>query len=262
MKKLRSITHKAASRVIPPVLAVAALLGVWQFLSVSGVMPSFMMPSPYKTAAAFAEDFFVLCRHGAVTLYEAFLGLAIGIAVSFLIATVMDACKPVNHALYPILVASQTVPSVAIAPLLLLWFGYGTLPKIVLIVVTTFFPITVNLIDGFASADQDAMNLMKAMGAGPLKRYVNIKLPGALGYFFSGLKISVSYSIVGAVISEWLGGTAGLGVYMTRTRKSFAYDRMFAVIFFIAAVSLLLMLLVTWIRWLVMPWERKNKKHD
>ena len=108
-------------------------------------------------------------------------------------------------------------------------------------------------------SDPDAIKLLKSMGAGPVKRFVHIKLPYSMGYFFSGLKISVTYSIVGAVISEWLGGTSGLGVFMTRVRKSFAYDRMFAVILFISAISLLLLLAVNIIRWLVMPWERRSK---
>lgn len=247
-------------RVLPPFVAISFLLGVWQGLSQSGVIPSFMLPSPMATATAFVQDFGILCNHGATTLLEAFLGLGIGIILGFIIATLMDAIEPIRHALYPILVASQTIPTIAIAPLLLLWLGYGILPKIVLIILTTFFPITVSLIDGFAAADPDAMKLMRSMGANHFQIYRHIKLPGSLGYFFSGLKISVSYSIVGAVISEWLGGTVGLGVYMTRTRKSFAYDRMFAVIFFIIFVSLLLIGLVSLVRYFIMPWERTQKK--
>lgn len=259
MKKSNS-AYNIIKHVVPPVAAVAVLIGVWELLSVSGAIPSFMLPSPGKVAKAFVTDFGTLCYHGATTLYEAFLGLTIGIVLSFLIATVMDAIPIVRRALYPIMVTSQTIPSIAIAPLLILWLGYGVMPKIVLIVITTFFPITVSLIDGFAAADPDAMNLMKSMGGNAYDRYRHIKLPGSLGYFFSGLKISVSYSIVGAVISEWLGGTRGLGVYMTRTRKNFAYDRMFAVILFIALVSLLLIGIVALIKWWVMPWDRKQQK--
>ena len=171
----------------------------------------------------------------------------------------MDACRPLYNALYPVIVVTQTIPSIAIAPLLTLWLGYGITPKIVLVVITTFFPIAVGLLDGFKAADPDALKLLKSMGAGPVKRFIHIKLPHSLGYFFSGLKISVAYSIVGAVISEWLGGSSGLGVFMTRVRKSFAYDRMFSVIIFISGISLLLMLAVIIIKWLVMPWERRSK---
>lgn len=225
-------------------------------------MPSFMMPSPGKVWHAFVSDWDILLLHARTTLWEAFLGLGIGILVSVLVSIFMDSFKTVHHALYPILIVTQTIPSVALAPLLLLWFGYGTTPKIILIAITTFFPIAIGLLDGYQSADPDALSLLKSMGAGPVKRFVHIKLPYSLGYFFSGLKISVTYSIVGAVISEWLGGQSGLGVFMTRVRKSFAYDRMFSVILFISALSLLLILLVNLLKWWMMPWERKNKKHE
>lgn len=268
MKKSQNITCKTTAhkviriitgKVIPPVIAVALFVGLWQYLSGSDLMPSFMMPSPAKVLKAFADDWNILLEHAATTLKEAFTGLFIGIALSFVISIIMDACRPVYNALYPVLIVTQTIPSIAIAPLLTLWLGYGTTPKIVLIVITTFFPIAVGLLDGFKAADTDALRLLKSMGAGPVKRFIHIKLPYSLGYFFSGLKISVAYAVVGAVISEWLGGTSGLGVFMTRVRKSFAYDRMFSVIIFISGVSLLLMLAVIILKWLIMPWERRSK---
>ena len=255
----RNCFGKIISKSLPFITAAFLLLLIWQIVSASGLVPGYMMPSPLKVCTAFWEDFSILCYHGLITVYEALAGLFIGIIFSFIIAVLMDLCPIIRNGLYPMLVVSQTIPSIAIAPLLLLWFGYGVLPKILLIVVTTFFPITVSLLDGFASADKDSLNLLKTMGANSFRQFIHIKFPGALRYFFAGLKISVSYSVVGAVISEWLGGTRGLGVYMTRVRKSFAYDKMFAVILFIAGVSLLLLLLVSIIKWLVMPWERKNK---
>jgi len=154
------------------------------------------------------------------------------------------------------LIITQTIPTVAIAPLLVLWLGYGILPKISLIIITSFFPITIGLLDGFKSADPDALNLLKAMGATRMQRFVHIKLPSSISNFFSGLRISVSYSIIGAVVAEWLGGFSGLGVYMTRVRKSYSFDKMFAVIFFISIISLLLMMGVSLLQRAVMPWER------
>ncbi|NLK64386.1 MAG: ABC transporter permease subunit, partial [Tissierellia bacterium] len=136
------------------------------------------------------------------------------------------------------------------------------LPKVTLIVLTTFFPITVSLLEGFHSADIDAINLLKAMGGNRLQCFVHIKLPSALNQFFSGLKISVSYSVVGAVIAEWLGGLSGLGVYMTRVRKSYSFDKMFAVIFFISIISLILMFAVSYLSRAVMPWENKKNRKD
>lgn len=222
-------------------------------------MPSFMMPSPSKVWKAFLADRAILWEHAKTTLTEAGIGLAIGIALSFVISTIMDFCRPAYNAFYPILIVTQTIPTVAIAPLLTLWMGFEMQPKIVLIVLTTFFPITVALLDGYKSADPDSIRLLKTMGAGAIKCFIHIKLPYSLGYFFSGLKISVAYAIVAAVISEWLGGTKGLGVFMTRCRKSFAYDRLFSVIIYISVISLILMLIVLLVKWLLMPWERRSK---
>ncbi len=257
--KAAKTARAAVSNVLPPLIAVTAILLFWNYLSGSGVMPSYMMPSPITVCRAFVRDWGILWEHAATTLKEAGLGLAIGIAAGFVISVLMDAWKPLHSALYPIVIVSQTIPSIAIAPLLTLWLGFGTTPKIVLIVITTFFPITVGLLDGFKAADPDAVKLLRSMGAGPVKLFIHIKLPCSLGYFFSGLKISVAYSIVGAVISEWLGGTSGLGVFMTRVRKSFAYDRMFSLIIFISLISLLLILAVIILKWLIMPWERRSK---
>jgi ABC-type nitrate/sulfonate/bicarbonate transport system permease component len=149
---------------------------------------------------------------------------------------------------------------VAIAPLLVLWFGYEMLPKIILIVIATFFPITIGVLEGFRSADRDTINLLRSMGAGKWQIFCYIKLPGAMGQFFASLRISAAYSVVGAVISEWLGGFSGLGVYMTRVKKAFSFDKMFAVIFLISFISLLLMKLVDYLQMKCMPWE--EKKHE
>lgn len=131
-------------------------------------------------------------------------------------------------------------------------------PKITLVVLTTFFPITISLLDGFKSADKDSINLIKSMGGGNFKIFLHIKLPSALEQFFSGLKVSASYSVVGAVISEWLGGFEGLGVYMTRVKKAYAFDKMFAVIILVSLVSLALMGVVALLKSLAMPYKRKK----
>lgn len=199
-------------------------------------------------------------QHLGVTLTEAFLGLGCGITFGFLMAVLMDRFEFLNKAFYPIVVLTQTIPTVAIAPLLVLWFGYEMMPKVILIVIVTFFPITVGLLNGFRSADKDAINLLRAMGAGKFQIFRYIKLPGAMSQFFASLRISAAYSVVGAVISEWLGGFAGLGVYMTRVKQAFAFDKMFAVIFLISFISLLLMKLVDFLQIKCMPWE--NKKHE
>ena len=251
MKKFQNITDKIA-----PGIIIAVLLMIWQILSMVNIIPKFMLPSPFEVVKAFVLDFPLLMEHTKITLLEAFLGLGLGIILGFAVAVVMDRFEYAYKMIYPVLIISQTIPTVAIAPLLVLWLGYGILPKITLIVMTSFFPITIGLLDGFSSADKDMLNLLKTMGATPFQNFVHVKLPGSLGYFFAGLRISVSYSIIGAVVAEWLGGFSGLGVYMTRVRKSYSFDKMFAVIFLISAISLLLMYLVKKIQKWCMVWEK------
>lgn len=241
---------------LPSMAAIAAILIVWQILSGTGVIPKFMLPSPIDVVLAFAGDFGLLMGHARVTLVEAFLGLGLGIFTGFLVAVLMEHFPLIYKAFYPLVVVTQTVPAVAIAPLLVLWLGYDIAPKIALIVITTFFPITVGLLDGFRSADPDTVNLLRAMGATRFQIFRYIKLPSSMSHFFAGLRISASYSIVGAVIAEWLGGFSGLGVYMTRVKKSYSFDKMFAVIFLISFISLILMYAVNLLQKKCMPWEK------
>lgn len=217
-----------------------------------------MLPSPTDVAKAFIDNFSIMMKQAAVTLQEAVYGLLIGIVLAFIVAVLMDSFSFLRKAIYPILVITQTIPTIAIAPLLVLWMGFGMAPKITLVVITTFFPIAIGLLGGFESVDEDAIHLMRAMGANKFQIFRYTKLPGAAPSFFSGLRISASYAVVGAVVSEWLGGFEGLGVYMTRVKKAYAFDRMFAVIVFISVISLLLMLLVTLLEKAVMPWQNKE----
>ena len=208
---------------------------------------------------AFADNFSIMMKQAAVTLQETLYGLLIGIAIAFVIASLMDRFTIINKALYPVLVVTQTIPTIAIAPLLVLWMGFGMAPKITLVVITTFFPIAIGLLNGFQSVDEDAINLMRSMGARRLQIFRIIKLPNATASFFSGLRISAAYAVVGAVVSEWLGGFEGLGVYMTRVKKAYAFDKMFAVIVFISAISLVLMGIVVLLEKISMPWVHKKE---
>ena len=222
-------------------------------------VPAYMLPSPIDVVKAFADNFSIMMKQAAVTLQETLYGLLIGIAIAFVIASLMDRFTIINKALYPVLVVTQTIPTIAIAPLLVLWMGFGMAPKITLVVITTFFPIAIGLLNGFQSVDEDAINLMRSMGARRLQIFRIIKLPNATASFFSGLRISAAYAVVGAVVSEWLGGFEGLGVYMTRVKKAYAFDKMFAVIVFISAISLVLMGIVVSLEKISMPWVHKKE---
>ena len=159
-RKYQNITGKLA-----PVISVFAVVLIWFVFCEGEIVPAYMLPSPVDVGKAFISDFPILMKHAAVTLQEAIYGLLLGIVLAFVIATLMDRFPFLYKAVYPLLVISQTIPTIAIAPLLVLWMGFSMAPKITLVVVTTFFPITVSLLDGYRSVDADAVSLMRSMGA-------------------------------------------------------------------------------------------------
>ena len=237
-KKSQSITN-----ILIPTLFILFLLLLWESLSRFRIVDPLILPSFTDTIKAFIGDFKLLMNHLGYTLLEAFLGLSIGIALAFILSLLMDNSDILYKCFKPIIVLTQTVPSVAIAPLLILWFGYDMTPKVILIVIITFFPIAIGLLDAFKNVNPKELDFFKSMNASRFQIYRYLKLPSARVNFFSGLKISLTYSIVGAVISEWLGGFHGLGVYMIRVKKAYAFDKMFAAIMLISVISLLLMAL-------------------
>ena len=249
-KKYQSIRSK-----LYPLLFIFLLILIWGLICMSGAVPPFMLPSPYKVVLALLGDFPLLMSHAAVTLAEALIGLSLSVVFGVLAAVFMDRFESMYLAAYPILVLTQTVPAIAIAPLLILWMGFGIAPKVLLIFITCFFPITVSTLSGLRSVDSDIISLLRSMGASAMQILIRAKLKASLESFFAGLKLAAAYSIIGAVITEWLGGSAGLGVYMTRVRKAYALDKMFAAIILISLVSLLLMKLVDVIHKKSMPWR-------
>ena len=234
---------------------ILGLLALWQGVSAARLIPPYMLPGPLEVGRALLGDAPLLARHTARTLFEALFGLALGVAAAFMLALVMDASPRVKAALSPLLLLTQTVPAIAFAPLLVLWMGFGAAPKTALVFLTCFFPIAVALLNGFAQSDIDAIRLLRSMGASNIQVYRYIKIPGAMVHFFSGLKISTAYAVAAAVIAEWLGGDAGLGVYMTRVRKSYSFDKMFAVILITSALSVALMKLLEALERRVTPWN-------
>ena len=247
-------------RVVVPIISLLGVLIVWEVVCDTGIVPDFMVPSPLAVLRALVSDAPLIFQHTLTTLAEALLGLGVGVIMGFVVALLMDRFETFYLAFEPLMTISQTIPTIAIAPLLVLWFGYGLVPKVVLIVLTTFFPVTVSLVSGFRSVDPDMIDLLRTMGASRWQIFLRAKLPAATEQLMSGLRISATYAIVAAVIAEWLGGTWGLGVYMTRVRKSFSYDKMFASILVTSLLSLGIMKLVDLIEHVSMPWKRVERK--
>ncbi len=253
-RKLQNITNK-----LYPVSFIALLLLLWEVLCRLKLVPAFMLPSPENVVKAFITDFPLLMQHSVTTFQEAVIGLFLSVVFGVFIAVLMDRFSVLYKAVHPVLILTQTIPTIAIAPLLVLWMGFGIAPKIMLIFITCFFPIAISTLSGLRAVDPDLIRLMESMGATPVQILLRVKLKAARESFFSGLRVAAAYSVVGAVISEWLGGMQGLGVYMTRVRKSYAFDKMFAVIFLISVVSLIVMKLVATIEKKSMPWKYLNK---
>jgi len=251
MKKLKNIGNS-----LIPVLFIIIIVIVWQFISERGIVPKYILPSPKDIGSAMVETLPDLKSHTLVTLWEAFTGLKISILFSIVLAVIMDSIQIVKKALYPLLIISQTIPIIALAPLFIIWFGFGILPKIIVVVLVCFFPIAVSLVDGLASVDPDMLNMMRSMGANKLQAFWHLKLPFAIVSFFSGLRIAVTYSVMGAVIGEWLGGEKGLGVYMIRVKHSYALDKFFASILLIVILSILLFEIIALLEYAAIPWKR------
>lgn len=223
---------------------VFLLLTVWQIVIGLEILPDYLLPSPYQILLAFVEDFYLLVEHSKYTLTTAFIGTFIGLLLSFVLSITMDLSRNFRQMIYPVLLLNQTIPTIAIAPLLVIWLGYGLAPKIVLVVLSVFFPMTIALLDGYRSVTQESINLFRSMRATRFQIYYHLKIPSAMGYFFTGLKVALSYALISAVVAEWLGGYHGLGVYMTRVRKSYELDNMFAVILLISFLTLTLISLI------------------
>lgn len=243
---------------LPAIALLAAIISLWELICRAAQVPEFILPAPSSIITALIENRLLLLEHTAVTLSAVGGGLVLAIIAALLIAVAMDRWKLLKGALYPLLVISQSVPIFALAPLLLIWFGAGLLPKIFIVTLVCFFPLAVNLVEGFSQVDADALELMQVMKADQFMIMRSVQLPSTLPYFFSGLKIAVTYSVLGAIIGEWLAARAGLGLFMLRSMHSFRTTSLFASIVVVVVLSLALFKLVELAAWLAMPWQRNQ----
>ncbi|MBM7855542.1 ABC-type nitrate/sulfonate/bicarbonate transport system permease component [Desulfohalotomaculum tongense] len=241
-----------------PLIFTAGFLLLWESYVYFTGKEKWLLPAPSDIAAAFPGMLPLLVEHGRYTLLAAVVGFALAIAVALLLAVLMDISPVLRQGIYPLLVISQTIPIISVAPLFIIWFGYGLLPKVIVVALVCFFPLVVSVIQGMEAVDRDMVNLLRVMGASTWQIIKEVKLPAALPSFFAGLKIAGTYSIMGAVIGEWLGAAKGLGLFMTRAMHSYQYDRLFSAIIVVSLLSVLLFMIIEVIGRLVIPWHYKK----
>jgi ABC-type nitrate/sulfonate/bicarbonate transport system permease component len=247
-------------RLLPPVLLLAALVALWQvYVDTQDVRPT-TLPSPSRVVREGWRYHDIIWGHTKVTMKETAIGFSISVAIATTLAVAMDFSHTVRRSLYPLLVGSQTLPIIVLAPLMITWFGFGLKPKIILVVLITFFPVTVGWVDGFRSTEGDAMNLLRSMGAGRWKVFRYVRFPSALPQFFSGLRIAVTYSVVGAIFAEYVGAIDGLGIYMQLQRNSRRVDLVLAAVIVTSVISIALFLLVSVIQRFAIPWYGASRR--
>lgn len=211
-------------------------------------IPTYILPAPGQIAAALWRWRQPLLRqHLPVTLLEVLIGLGLSVCLGVALALAMHLVPLIHRAVYPIIIASQTIPIIAISPLFLFWFGYTLSQKVAVVVLITFFPVVVATVDGLGSADPDLLAWLRAAGASRWRILRMAEAPAALPAFFTGLKVAATFSVIGAVIGEWLGGQAGLGVFGRRAGSALKSPDLFASVVLLALLGVLLFLLMAWV---------------
>lgn len=238
----------------PALIVPLAVLVVWQlYCSLANVDPT-VLPTPTRIVSQLFEARDIAWTHTWQTLRETLIGFAASVVFAVVVAVAMDQLTWLRRALYPMLVGSQTIPVIAIAPLMIIWFGFGLLPKVLLIVLVTFFPIVVALLDGFAATEREAMSLLRTMGATRGQVFRLVRFPGALPQLFTGLRISATYAVIAAVFAEYVGAYDGLGIWMSQSKNAFRTDLVFGAIGICALISILLFAAVAVAARAAMPW--------
>lgn len=250
MKNLKIIDRLKDS--IYPIATFLFILVIWQLIVNINDVPMYILPAPSNIIEVFFNDYENLYLNILVTLNEALIGFIFSIILSITIGIIMDFIPIFKKCVYPIMLVSQTIPTITIAPLLIIWFGFDSLPKILMVSLTCFFPILINFVDGIENIDKDYLNLFKTMNANKLSTFLHLKLPMSLDKLFVGLKISATYAVVAATVSEWLGGSKGLGVYMVRSKSAYALDKVFASTILVVIFSLVFVGIIQVIKKLVL----------
>jgi putative hydroxymethylpyrimidine transport system permease protein len=246
-------------RLGPPLVLLAAAVGVWELVVRASGTPDYLFPAPSAVASSLGGDAGLLGRATLVTVREIVLGYLLAVAVALALAVLLHFSAALRRALLPILVLSQTVPTVLLAPILAILLGYGIEPKLVVVAVVCFFPVVVNTVDGLRSTDPELRRMMRTLHGGRLAIFRRVELPGALPAIFSGARVAATYAAVGAVFGEWAGSSAGLGFVILQAQPALDTARIFAAVLVLSGLALSLYALVTLAERLLVPWQQEAR---
>lgn len=244
-----------------PAIVIFVLVIFWEFIVRLFHIPMYILPAPTRVIKTLILELPVLSTHVGITVIEAFLGITISLVFALILGIVMDIFPVVRHGIYPLLVVTQTVPMIVLAPILIIYMGFGIAPKILTVVLMCFFPIAISFSDGLAQVDEEYVHLVRSYGAGQLKTYRLVKIPAAVPSLLSGLKVAATYSISGAVVGEWIGAQKGLGYYLLRVKNGYMLDKVFACVLIIIFLSLCMNGIIRLYQIYAMPYMQKTYNH-
>jgi ABC-type nitrate/sulfonate/bicarbonate transport system permease component len=241
-------------RLAPPAVLLLALLLLWQAIATRLVHDNQVLPTPGAVVSALIAQRALLWAHTLVTLWETLVGFGVSLVVGLSLAAVIDLSPWLRRAFYPVLIISQTIPIITLAPLLVFWFGFGLTSKVIVVTLVCFFPIVVAAVDGLRGTDPELIKLYRTFGASAPRIFWSVRLPGALPAVFSGVRIAITYSVIGAIFGEYVGASAGLGFYMLQQQHNFGINRVIAAIVVTALLSVALFGAIVLIERLALPW--------
>ncbi len=242
-----------------PALVILGLLALWELAVRLMGIPLYVLPAPSDMIRTFFEELPTLAYHGAVTVLEALAGMGISFVVGIVIGVLIDAMPTFKKCVYPILVVTQTVPVIVLAPIFIIYMGFGYAPKILTVVLMCFFPIVISFSDGLGEMEAGYLNLVRTYGGSRAQVYRLVKIPAAMISLLSGLKVAATYSISGAVVGEWIASQSGLGYYLIRAKNGYMLDKVFACVLMIILLSLLMNALVKLFGYAVQPSRRRRR---
>lgn len=255
----RPLRQELFVSVAAPLGLVLVVLVGWQvYVWLSDIRPQ-TLPGPLRIVRESVESAGVIWEHSLVTMTEVAAGFAISIACAIALGLLLDLSSALRRSLYPLIVASQAVPIPAVAPLMIVWFGFGVTPKIIVIGLFTFVPIVLGFAAGLAATERPATDLMRTFGAKRWQMYRYVKIPAALPDFFTGLRIAAIYAVLGAIFGELAGATEGLGIFLEQSRLSFRTDLVFGAIFVVTILSYALFLAVVLLERRIIPWRFQRR---